>query len=262
MKHLSFAKPLVMGILNVTPDSFFDGGNYLDPERAYNHLQQLIADGADIIDIGAASSRPGYQPASSENELTRLQPLLCRLAGDIELPWSIDTDKVEVAEAALAAGAAIINNTGKPSVQMAQLAKKYNAYLVMMFRGPFAASDIMAELKDFFAAAIAEAVAVGVEKEQIILDPGIGFDMTMEQCITIVREQEQLVALGYPLLMGMSNKRFVGTISGGADISERLPANIATEIFSIEKGAAILRVHNVAATVRALQAYQTLRGKN
>ena len=132
MKHLSFAKPLVMGILNVTPDSFFDGGNYLDPERAYNHLQQLIADGADIIDIGAASSRPGYQPVSPENELARLQPLLCRLAGDIELPWSIDTDKVEVAEAALAAGAAIINNTGKPSVQMAQLAKKYNAYLLSL----------------------------------------------------------------------------------------------------------------------------------
>ena len=261
MQQLSFAKPLVMGILNITPDSFFDGGNYLEPAQAYRHLQQLVSDGADIIDIGAASSRPGYQPVAADEELARLQPLLGQLKDKLSLPWSIDTDKPEVAAAALAAGATVINNTGKPSAEIAQLAKEYSAYLVFMFRGPFATSDIMGELQEFFRAAIEQAVSVGVDQSKLILDPGIGFDMTMDQCITIVQHQDRLAAMGYPLLMGMSNKRFVGTISGGAAVKDRGPGNIVTEIFSVEKGAAILRVHNVEATVRALQAYHALRGQ-
>ena len=155
----------------------------------------------------------------------------------------------------------MINNTGKPSAEIAQLAKEYSAYLVIMFRGPFVTSNIMGELQEFFRAAIEQAVSVGVDQSKLILDPGIGFDMTMEQCITIVQQQDRLAAMGYPLLMGMSNKRFVGTISGGAAVTDRGPGNIVTEIFSVEKGAAILRVHNVEATVRALQAYHALRGQ-
>ena len=262
MKQLSFARPLVMGILNITPDSFFDGGNYIDPDQAYEHMLNLVEAGADIIDIGAASSRPGYQPVDVEDELARLQPFWQRVGTSLPLPFSIDTDKIEVAEAALAAGATIINNTGDPSAQMAELAKRYNAYMVIMFKGPFKSDNIMQELDIFFKNAIAEALAAGVEENKLIIDPGVGFNMSMEECITIVREQQQLCSLGLPLLMGMSNKRFVAAISGDTPLAERLSANIATELYSVDHGASILRVHNVAATVRALRAYEILKGKN
>lgn len=259
MKQLSFDRTLVMGILNLTPDSFFDGGKYLDPDQAEQHWQQLVADGADIIDIGAASSRPGYQPVSAEEELARLQPFLPRLRG-AELPWSIDTDKPVVAEAALAAGAAIVNHTGYPSQEMAALARRYQAYLVIMFHGPFTSGDYFTELRRFFAAAIDKALAAGVDRSRLIIDPGIGFEMTMEQCIAVVRGQAQLLEIGCPLLMGMSNKRFIGVISGQDEMNQRGAANIAAELFAAEQGAAILRVHDVAATVSALRADRALRG--
>jgi dihydropteroate synthase len=259
MKSLNLTNPLVMGVVNITPDSFFDGGSYLDADQAYAHLVELTTAGADIIDLGAMSSRPGHQQISYEEELQRLQPVLNLLRQRSPIPLSIDTDKPEVAAAALEAGAIIINSTSRqPSRQMAELAARSGAYLVIMFWGPFRSNNIIAELQEFFSAEIERAIAWGVSKDKLILDPGIGFEMEPSDCVAIIRDLVHFKSFGLPILVGMSNKRFVGAVSG-APLNKRLSANIAAELCAVHQGAAIIRVHNVEASVHALRMYQALK---
>ncbi len=258
MKDIIFGHPLLMGIVNITPDSFYDGGKYFVADKAYAHLQKLLEDGADIIDIGAASSRPGYKAVSEKEELSRLQPLWDRIHGK-DIVFSIDTDKPAVARTALEAGATIINHTGTAYAEMAALAKEYGAYLVLMFHGPFATNTLVREVTGFFHDKIAEAESLGVVKEKLILDPGIGFEMTEGQALELVRATDLLCDFNLPLLLGMSNKRMIGALSGMPP-GERAAANIAAELYVIDKGAAILRVHDIAASRSALKTYLTLKG--
>ena len=260
MKNLRFTEPMIMGIVNITPDSFFDGGIFLKADRAYDHIQQLINDGADIVDLGASSSRPGYKPTSCDEELTRLDPVFSRVKKCFSVPLSIDTDKPKVAKEALSVGFSIINNTGAPSEEMARLAVDYGAYLVIMFKGPFQSDDYIKEIKDFFSRAIEQAVSVGVPRYKIILDPGIGFEMDADQCVQVIRHLECLRINDLPILVGMSNKRFIGAVSG-ATLDNRGPANIGAEICAVEKGASLIRVHDVAASRQALNTYMTLKEK-
>ena len=258
MKELSFAETLVMGIVNITPDSFFDGGKYLDASSALTHMAKLAADGADILDIGAASSRPGYTAQTAEEELRRLKPVFAEMDARSLPALSIDTDKPQVAQVALEYGFSIVNCTGLPSPEMSRLAASFGARLVLMFRGPFRTADIVSELREFFLRNIDMALAQGVAEDRLILDPGIGFDMDMEQCALLIARTGELVRLGKPLLLGMSNKRFIGAFGGGEE-GNRLPGNIAAELFGAEQGAAILRVHDVAATRQALAMYRALK---
>lgn len=263
MKKLDLERTLIMGIVNVTPDSFFDGGRYAAPDAAVAHMRQLAGDGADILDIGAASSRPGCVPLTAGEELARLEPLLARVDAAEFPPLSIDTDKPEVAAAALAAGFTILNDTGRPSARMAALAAEHGAYLVIMFRGPFSVPDpdgmMMAEeVKQYFSRGIEMALSCGVSQEHLILDPGIGFGMDAAQSALLTAYTGEFTAFGLPLLLGMSNKRFIGGL-GGAELADRLPGNIAAELFGVEQGAAILRVHDAAATAQALRVYRMLR---
>jgi dihydropteroate synthase len=261
MKNLNFSSPVLMGIVNITPDSFFDGGIFIQADKAYQHIQQLIDDGADIIDLGAASSRPGFEPTNCDEELDRLDPIFSRLNKSIKVPISIDTDKPKVAKEALSVGASIINNTGEPSEEMAELAAKYGAYLIIMYKGPLLSADIIDEIKTFFKKAICQAVSAGLPRYKIILDPGIGFNMDANQCVEVIRHLDCLSSLELPLLVGMSNKRFIGAVSG-ATLDNRGPANIGAEICAIEKGASILRVHDIAASRQALNTYLTLKEKS
>ena len=260
MKNFNFGAPLLMGIVNITPDSFFDGGIYIKADKAYQHILQLVDDGADIIDLGAASSRPGFKPTSCDEELERLDPIFSRLNKSIKVPISIDTDKPRVAKEALSVGASIINNTGEPSEEMAELAAQYGAYLIIMFQGPLQSDDIIIEIKTFFKNAICQAVSAGLPRYKIILDPGIGFEMDANQCVEIIRHLKSFTSFELPLLVGMSNKRFIGAVSG-ATLDNRGPANIGAELCAIEKGASILRVHDIAASRQALNTYLTLKEK-
>lgn len=257
MKKLFFERPMVMGIVNITPDSFFDGGLYFNKQDALAHARELADAGADILDIGAASSRPGYTPLSAGQELDRLSPLLDILPGDELPPLSIDTDKPEVAKAALEYGFTIINNSGLPTPEMSLVAAAYDSYLVLMFRGPFAKGDIISQMKSFFERNIEMAVSQGVPFDKLILDPGIGFDMDMEQCRRLVAHTADFLEFGRPLLLGMSNKRFIGALGGG-EAGQRGPGNIASELFAVSRGAGIIRVHDVAASVQALKIFGSL----
>lgn len=260
MQSLDFTRPQVMGIVNITPDSFYDGGSFLDADEAYAHIKELVANGTDIIDIGAESTRPGYQPIGCEEEMRRLAPLLALLRQSPNIPLSIDTSKPEIAAAAIKAGFTIINNTGRElSREMAELAAGSGAYLVNMFWGPFRGDDVVAELKSFFDRRIKQALDYGVPREQLILDPGVGFDMEPLDCVAIVRNLDKLRSFGLPILVGLSNKRFIGAVSG-APLAKRLSANIAAELCAVTSGVSILRVHNVEASVHALRMYQALKG--
>jgi len=240
-------RPQIMGIVNMTPDSFYDGGRWLLPEEALAHMEQLAAEGADILDIGAASSRPGYTPVSVEEELARLAPLFALLP-EKKLPLlSIDTDKPQVAKAALEAGFGMINATGAPDADMMKLAAEHGAFLVLMFKGPFSEGELLPQVKIFFDRSIAMALDNGVKKEQLIIDPGIGFDMNAEQCLELVASSHIMAGWGYPLLIGLSRKRFLGGMP-----EDRLAATVAADIFAAKGGAAILRVHDAAAAVSSL----------
>ncbi|NLF80346.1 MAG: dihydropteroate synthase, partial [Clostridia bacterium] len=253
MHSLDFTRPQVMGIVNITPDSFYDGGSFLDADRAYAHIKELAANGADIIDVGAESTRPGFQPISCAEEMRRLAPLFTLLRQSPNIPLSIDTSKPEIAAEAIKAGFTIINNTGRELPRkMAELAADSGAYLVHMFWGPFEGEDVAAKLKSFFNRRIKQSLNCGVRRDRLILDPGIGFDMEPVDCVAIMRNLDRLRSFSLPILVGLSNKRFIGAVSG-APLAQRLSANIAAELCAVASGVSILRVHNVEASVYALR---------
>ena len=256
-----------MGILNVTPDSFSDGNKFLDPEKAIAHAKQMVKEGADIIDIGAESSRPGSDPVSEEEELQRLLPIVSRLVKEIDVPISIDTYTPQVAEACLTLGAHMINDiSGLRNKEMITVVSKHKVPVIIMHmlgdpktmqENPMY-TDIVQEIKTFFEERIQQAKAAGIT--DIILDPGIGFGKTVEHNLDILNRLKEF-DVGYPLLIGPSRKSFIGHITG-LPVEERLEGTIAAVCVGLINGASIFRVHDVTACKRALQIADAIQNRN
>ncbi len=249
-------RTLVMGILNVTPDSFSDGGRFIDAGVAVARALELERAGADILDVGGESTRPGSEPVSAEDELRRVIPVLEILRGRLKIPISIDTMKPEVAEAAAAAGAEMLNDVSglRAGPAMAEIARRRKLPLILMhMRGeprtmqkmPFA-RDVLRDVTSGLRRALAAARRAGVPKSQIVLDPGIGFGKTASQDCELLARLPELARLGCPLLVGASRKKFIGRILGGLPANERVWGTAATVAAAILGGAHIVRVHDVA----------------
>jgi dihydropteroate synthase len=254
---LALGRPLIMGILNVTPDSFSDGGQFLDPSSALQQARRLIAEGADILDIGAESSRPygGAVPVSLEEELRRLAPVLPAAAA-LGAPVSIDSMKAKVADWALGSGASIINDVWglQREDAMAQVAARHGAPVIIMHNREAAdpSVDIMIEIAEFFARSLQTAARAGLAREQIVLDPGIGFGKTAEQSMIAIARLGELRSFGLPILVGASRKRFITKVSP-APPDQRVGGSVAAHLLAVANGAAIVRTHDVAETVQALR---------
>jgi dihydropteroate synthase len=254
--------PAVMGVLNVTPDSFSDGGQFAAPERALAQARRMIAEGADIIDIGAESTRPyGSEPISAEEELQRLQPVLPDVVA-LGIPVSIDSMKSAVVAWALHQGAAIANDVWglQRDSGMAGLIAERGAPVIIMHNRDSAdpAIDIMQDIADFFARSLDIAAKAGISPDKIILDPGIGFGKTPEQSMTALARLGELQALGFPLLVGASRKRFISTVAP-SEPHRRLGGSIAAHLLAAQNGARIIRAHDVAETVQALRVTAAIR---
>ena len=267
--HFQFdlSRPLVMGIINVTPDSFFDGGQHLQRDAALAHAQQLIAEGADMLDIGGESTRPGAQPISVQEELNRVLPVIEGLRG-ASVPISIDSCKPEVIKAAIAAGAQMVNdiNALQDAAAMNAVASSNVAVCLMHKQGDPQTmqaqphyQNVVAEVSEFLRARIAAAEAAGIQRNRIVIDPGFGFGKTLEHNLTLLRELNKLTELGVPVLAGLSRKSMLGTLTG-QDVAQRLPVSIAAALIAVQRGAAIVRVHDVRATVDALKILNAVNG--
>jgi dihydropteroate synthase len=261
-------RTLVMGVLNITPDSFSDGGRYLDSQAAVARALELERDGADLLDIGGESTRPGAAPISAQEEMRRILPVIEVLRGKLSIPMSVDTQKAEVAEAALAGGAEILNDVSalRMDPRLAEVARKARAPIILMHmrrtprtmqRGPFARDvirDVMAGLRD----AVARARSAGVANSQLLLDPGVGFGKTLEQNFEILARLPEFARLGCPIVVGTSRKAFLGKALArpeepAAPSDERLLGTAVTVTASILGGAHIVRVHDVAEMARVIR---------
>jgi dihydropteroate synthase len=254
---LALGRPVVMGVLNVTPDSFSDGGRFFDPEPAIGHARRLVAEGADILDIGAESTRPYGRAVvvSADEELRRLEPILPTVLG-LGIPVSIDTMKAKVAAWALDAGAAIANDVWglQRDPDMGRVVAERGVPVIIMHNREAAdpAIDIMADIVAFFSRSLAIADRAGIARDKIVLDPGIGFGKTPEQSIVALSRLAELKTLGFPILVGASRKRFIDSVSP-APPDRRIGGSIASHLIAVASGAAIVRVHDVAETVQALK---------
>ncbi len=263
---LHFEKTLIMGILNVTPDSFSDGGLFNNLDGAIAHAKKMVSDGADLIDVGGESSRPGSEPLSEKEELARILPIVRRLVDELSVPISIDTYKPAVAETCLQAGAHLINDiTGLTNPTMRTIAADHNVPVVMMHmlgtpknmqQNPVY-QDAIEDIKSFFQRQIAAAKKTGIQ--QIIIDPGIGFGKTVEHNLQILKHLETFKTLGCPILTGPSRKSFIGTITG-LPVNNRLAGTIAAVTVAVMNGASIVRVHDVKECKQALQIIDAIRG--
>jgi len=248
-------RPLVAGVVNVTPDSFSDGGDYLEPQAAIAHAQRLMEEGADILDLGAESSRPGASRVSAEQELSRLIPVLGGLR-DCPIPISVDTVKPEVMRAAIGAGAAMINDISalrSPGALEAVAASDAGVCLMHMQGEPRTMQheprygNVVAEVRAFLADRVAAAEAHGIARERIVIDPGFGFGKTVEHNFELLRNLPRLAEMGLPVMAGWSRKSTLGALTGRGP-AERLAASIAAALLAVQHGATIVRVHDVAAT--------------
>jgi len=260
---LAKGRPLVMGVLNVTPDSFSDGGRFLDPAAAIAQAQRLAAEGADILDVGAESSRP-YGNAVAvplDEERARLAPILPAVIG-LGIPVSIDTMKAAVTAWALDAGATIVNDVWglQRDPDMAHVVAAHDAPVIVMHNRDSADPriDIVADVTAFFERSLAIAARAGIARERIVLDPGIGFGKTPEQSLTCIARLDVWRGFGLPLLVGASRKRFIHSIVP-SEPAERLGGSLAAHLLAVENGAAIIRVHDVAPTVQALAVAAAIR---
>jgi dihydropteroate synthase len=263
--QIDLARVRVMAIVNLTPDSFSDGGRFPGAAAALEHCEQLLAEGADILDIGGESSRPGAQPVSLQQELDRVMPVL---AGALKLdcPVSVDTSKPEVMRAALAMGADIINDISALRAEGAMQAISAHpgcGVCLMHMRGEPrsmqaqpAYGDVVTEVSAFLGERLQALQAAGVAAERIVLDPGIGFGKSVEHNLELLRRQPELLALGRPLLLGWSRKSTLGAITG-RPVSDRLAASVAAALAAVQRGASIIRVHDVAATADALKVWRS-----
>ena len=252
-----------MGVLNVTPDSFSDGGKFFGTEAAVERGLQIAAEGADIIDIGGESTRPGAEPISEKEELKRVIPVIEKLRAKIDIPISIDTSKSAVARAALDAGAAMINDVtaGRGDEKMFALAATQNAALVLMHmqgeprtmqKNP-QYGDVVREVADFFRQRYSRALESGVDPMTLAFDPGIGFGKTLEHNLSLLRNLEQLRVHDRPLAVGVSRKSFLGKLMDGSEMSDRLAPTVAFTAILRERGADIIRVHDVKENIAALR---------
>ena len=254
---LALARPLVMGILNITPDSFSDGGQFFDPATAIAHAHTMADEGADILDIGAESTRPygGAKPVSANEELMRLEPVLPAVV-KLGVPVSIDTIKADVAAWALDQGAAIVNDVWglQHDPDMAPLVAARGVPVIVMHNRDAAdeSIDIMADVVAFFHRSLEIADRAGIARERILLDPGIGFGKTPHQSIVCIARLAELKQFGLPLLLGASRKRFINSVSPSTP-DERIGGSITAHLAAVADGAAIVRVHDVAETVQALR---------
>jgi dihydropteroate synthase len=253
-----------MGVLNVTPDSFSDGGRYMDPAAAVGHGRQLLAEGAQILDVGGESTRPGAEPVGLDEEIARIEPVLAGLMPALGAARiSIDTSKRAVAEIALDAGASIVNDVtafrGDPEMAALVADRGADCCLMHMLGEPRTMQlhphyeDVVDDVKAFLAERLEFAVSQGIEEQRVLLDPGIGFGKTAEHNLELLRRLDELTALGRPLVIGTSRKGFLGRIApSGPGPDQRLPGTIATSVLAYERGAAVFRVHDVAAVRDAL----------
>ena len=267
-RTLLLTRPLVMGILNVTPDSFSDGGQWARPERALEQARRMVAEGADILDIGGESTRPGAHPISPADERARVLPVIRRCREDFAVPISVDTRKSQVAEPALDAGAEIVNDVsalGDPD--MAAVVREAGAGLVLMhMRGTPETmqiepryQDVVGEVVRDLGNAVERARQGGITEEQIVVDPGIGFGKNAEHNLRLIARLDQLLVLRRPILLGPSRKRFLGTLLDGIPPEERDVGTAAACAVGLLKGARIFRVHNVTLTRQALAVAEAIR---
>jgi dihydropteroate synthase len=270
--EITFPHPaLVMGVVNVTPDSFSDGGKFLDATAAIAHALELVAEGAEILDIGGESTRPGAAPVSEAEELCRVLPVIERLAAAVKVPLSIDTQKPAVARAALSAGASIVNDIAANRSDDAMwrvIAESGAGYVCMHMQGTPQTmqiepkyADVVGEVDEFFAERLRRLSACGVQAEQVVLDVGIGFGKTVEQNLRLLGGLRSFTSHARPLLLGVSRKSFLGKISG-ADVNQRLPAALACSTLARVAGVNIFRTHDVAATLQALRAAEAVLPKS
>lgn len=256
---LALDRPLIMGVVNITPDSFSDGGRYLEAEAALAHARRLVEEGADLLDVGGESSRPGAHPVAADEELRRVMPVLESLAS-LDVPVSVDTTKPEVMRRALVAGAAMINDIGALQADGAleAVAQSQAAVCLMHMKGEPRTmqadpryDDVVGEVRDFLRGRAQAALAAGIGPDRIVLDPGFGFGKTTYHNLELLRGLPRLLEMGFPCLAGLSRKSLFGRIAGrGA--GERVHASVAGALLAAQGGAAILRVHDVAATRDAL----------
>lgn len=256
-------KTLVMGILNTTPDSFSDGGNYNEVDRAVQHAIEMVEHGADIIDIGGESTRPGSGRVSLEEELRRVIPIIEAVTSKVNVPISIDTYKAEVAKQALEAGAHIINDVwgAKEDPEMARIAAEYDVPIILMHNhhNPNYQSFIRDVFNHLYES-IFIAKSAGVKDNKIILDPGIGFIKNLSQNLEMMRNLDKLVSLGYPVLLGTSRKSMIGAVLD-LPVHERLEGTVATVCFGVQQGCQIVRVHDVKEISRTTRMMDALMGK-
>jgi len=268
-KTLGFKdRPLVMGILNVTMDSFSDGGNFFTPELALRRAIEMEKEGADIIDIGAESTRPGAEKISADEELSRLIPALKLISENVSIPISVDTYKSKTAKEALAFGASIINDVWglMYDPDMAKVVSEAGAGLVLMANytdpGKFERKgNILESCEAYFETALPRALEAGIPLSSILFDPGIGFGTETDESIELARSVPFFLKRGYPMLIGASRKRFVGATLGGVPVEDRDAGTIAVSLFNTRDGAAAVRVHDVKGTVQAIRMWTALEGE-
>ena len=262
-------RTLVMGILNVTPDSFSDGGKWNTRDRALRHMEEMVRDGADIIDVGAESSRPGFVPMGAREEIERLMPFLESVLAECPVPVSVDTFKAETARAALYAGAHLLNDIwglqyAEEPGEMARAAAEADVPVVVMHNqnGTAYSEDIIASMREFFARSLVLADEAGLARENIILDPGIGFGKTAEQNMHVLRRMDELISFDgteYPILLGASRKSFIGAALD-LPVEERMEATGAACVLGITLGASIVRVHDVKPIARMCRMTDAILG--
>lgn len=267
-KPLDLSQPQVMGILNLTPDSFSDGGRFTAKDVALSHALQMVADGAAIIDIGGESTRPGAQPVSADEEMDRVIPLIEALLSEVSVPISVDTSKPQVMRAAVSAGAGMINDVmalREPGALSAAAESGVPVCLMHMQGEPRTMQqspeygDVAAEVKVFLQQRLSACEAAGIPRSHLIIDPGFGFGKTLTHNLELLNKLELLGDLGSPMLVGISRKSMIGAILGDRPVEERLFGSLAAAVVAAMKGSTILRVHDVRATVDALAVVSAIR---
>ncbi|MBI1416175.1 MAG: dihydropteroate synthase [Limimaricola sp.] len=267
---LTMDRPRLMGILNVTPDSFSDGGHFDAPEAAQARAKALVAAGADIVDIGGESTRPGAAPVPAEAEIARTAPVIAAIRADSAVPISIDTRKAAVATAAIAAGASMVNDvaafTYDPELRRITAEAGLPCCLMHAQGDPQTMQDnpryddVVLDIYDFLEARVAEAEAAGIPRARIAVDPGIGFGKTLQHNVTLLRALSVYHGLGCAILLGASRKRFIGTLSGVPQAADRGPGSVAVALHGVAQGVQILRVHDMMETRQALRLSEVLLG--
>lgn len=264
---LDLTRPAVMGVLNLTPDSFSDGGLWTDPGRAVAHAADMVAEGAAIIDVGGESTRPGAAAVDAADEIARVVPIIARIAAELDVPVSVDTSKPEVMRAAIDAGATMVNDVRalRAPGALAAVANSKVAVCLMHMQGEPRTmqqapvyDDVVAEVQAFLLERAAACVEAGIKNNRIALDPGFGFGKTLAHNLALFARLDAFTTSGYPVLVGISRKSMIGTLTG-APVTERLAGSVAAVALAVARGANILRVHDVAASVQALAVAAAVR---